>query len=148
MYLTERFTRKRPSEWQHNRRITQTHLFRLNGGVPTMSLESSFWRDLLYMAAWLQKKWGDIHYIDFYTRRNPTNDVGKCLCHLPNILYDAFYITAQQCRYVMYCRGNTGGNCITGGNGGHITKTDGLGYTYASAKRSATLDRGQIPLHI
>ena len=27
------------------------------------------------------EKVGDIHYIDFYTRRNLTNDVGKCLCN-------------------------------------------------------------------
>ena len=59
-----------------------------------MSLESSFWSDLLYMAAWLQKKWGDTHYTDFYTGRNPTNDIGDGLCHLLDIPYDAFYVTA------------------------------------------------------
>ena len=47
-----------------------------------------------YMAAWLRKKWEDTHYTDFYTRRNLTNDIGKYLCHLPDIPYDAFHITA------------------------------------------------------
>ena len=41
---------------QCNGRITETHLLKLNGGVPRTSLGSSFWRDLLYMAARLLKK--------------------------------------------------------------------------------------------
>ena len=33
-------------------------LLKLNGRAPGIVLESSFWRDLLYMAAWLQKSGG------------------------------------------------------------------------------------------
>ena len=56
MYLTERFTGRCTGEQWRNRRIIQTHLLKLNSGVPGMSLGSSFWRDLLYTAAWLPKK--------------------------------------------------------------------------------------------
>ena len=56
MYLMERFTRRYPGKLWHNGRTTQTHLLKLNGGVPRMSLGSSFQRDLLYTAAWLLKK--------------------------------------------------------------------------------------------
>ena len=80
-----------------------------------MSLGSTFQRDLLYMAAWLPKKVRDTCYTGFYTRRNPTDDIGNGLCHLPDIPYDALCITAWQCQYVTYRYGNTGGNHIMEG---------------------------------
>ena len=42
----ERYTGRCPGVQQHNGRITQTHLLKLNGGIPRMGPESSFWRDL------------------------------------------------------------------------------------------------------
>ena len=79
-----------------------------------MSLESSFRRDLLYTAAWFQKKQGDTHYTDFYIWRNSTNDIGDCLHYFPDIPYDVFYIATCQRRYATYCRGNMGRNHVTG----------------------------------
>ena len=91
----ERPTGRCTSRWWHNGRITQTHLLKLNGGVPGMSLGSSFWRDLLYTAARLPKKaWGYVLHGFLYQRKCPVNDMGNGLCHLTDILYDGFYITA------------------------------------------------------
>ena len=83
-----------------------------------------------------------------YWGKCPTNDIGNGLCHLPDILYDMFYITIRQHWYTIYRHGNMGRNCVKVGNGSRVTKTGGLGDTYASAKRSAVLDRGKIPLHM
>ena len=60
-----------PGVQQCNRRITQTHLLKLNDGVPRMGLELSFLGDLLCMAAWFQKSGGATMYTDFYTREEP-----------------------------------------------------------------------------
>ena len=53
MYLMERFTGRHTGKRRCNGRITQTHLLKLNGGVPRMNLGLSFQRDVLYMASWL-----------------------------------------------------------------------------------------------
>ena len=42
------------------------------------------------------------------------NDVGDSLHHLTDILYDAFYVTTLQCRYVTYWHRSMGRNCIMG----------------------------------
>ena len=44
-----------------------------------------------------------------------TNDVGDGLCHLLDILYDAFDITIWPHQYTVQQYGNMGGNHITGG---------------------------------
>ena len=71
MYSMEKPTRRHTGRWQCNARLTPTHLFKLNGGVPRMSLGLSFQRDLLYMAARLPKKVRDctLHRL-LYQRRS------------------------------------------------------------------------------
>ena len=71
MYLMDKPSGKHTGRLQCNERITQTHLLKLNSGVPGTSLGLSFWRDLLYMAARLLKKrcW-DTFYMGFYTEGN------------------------------------------------------------------------------
>ena len=70
IYLMDRPSGRHTRRQQCNRRITQTHLLKLNGGVPRMSLGLSFQRDLLYTAAKLPKKvWGYV-YTGFYTGGN------------------------------------------------------------------------------
>ena len=54
----ERFTSKHTDKHWCNRRITQTHLLKLNGGVPRMSLGSSFWRDL-FVHGWQASEKGE-----------------------------------------------------------------------------------------
>ena len=49
--LNERFTSRCTGKHRCNERTTQTHLLKLNGRVPRMSLGSSFQRDLLHTAA-------------------------------------------------------------------------------------------------
>ena len=62
MNLTDRPSNRHTKRQQHNKRITQTHVLKLNGGMPGTSLGLSFRRDLLYTAAKLPKKaWGYIN---------------------------------------------------------------------------------------
>ena len=81
-------------------------------------IEVEWWGDqneLLYTAAWILKKARDTCYTGFYTRRNPTDDIGNSLHHLLDIPYDTFCITTGQCHYVTYRHGNMGGNCVMEG---------------------------------
>ena len=44
-----------------------------------------------------------MNYTDFYTGGEcPANDMGNGPCHLPDIPYDMFYITAHPCQYETY----------------------------------------------
>ena len=81
-----------------------------------------------------------MNYMGFYTGgEHLTNDIGDSPCQVLDIPYDAFCVTIQQLWYAMHRHGYTGRNHITGENGSSITKTGGLGYKYAGAKRSAVL---------
>ena len=64
-----------------------------------MSLELSFQRDLLYMAVWLWKKWGDICYMDFYTGSNPTNDIDDAYatCRTFLIMLSCHHVAMSVC---------------------------------------------------
>ena len=90
----ERFTGRCTGKHRCNERTTQTHLLKLNGRVPRMSLGSSFQRDLLHTAARLPKKVRGHRLHKFlYQEEHLTNDIGHDPCHLPDIPYDAFCIT-------------------------------------------------------
>ena len=85
----------------------------------------------------MKKAWGYILHRFLYWGKCLINDVGNGPHHLMVILYDAFYVTTCQHQYIMYWHGNVGRNSVTGKNGGHVTKTRGLGNAYAGADRSA-----------
>ena len=67
---------------------------KLNGRLPSIGLELSFQRDLLYTSALLPKKarGHTLHGI-FILGEHPTIDMGDSLHHLPVIPYDVFYFT-------------------------------------------------------
>ena len=106
------------------------HLLRLNGRVPRMNLGSSFWRDLLYMAAWLQKKWRDKCYTDFYTGRNLTNEV-----------------TTSQHWYMTYCCCNIDRNHIMGK--WQLHNQDQQSWLHICwCKKARHTGPGKLPLHM
>ena len=86
---------------QCNERITQTHLLKLNSGVPGTSLGSSFWRDLLYMAS-EKKVLGYILHGFLYRRECTVSDMGNSPHHLTDICYDVFYVTLTSVRHGAY----------------------------------------------
>ena len=126
MYLMEKPTSRHTGRQWHNGRITQTHLLKFNGRVPRTSLGWSFWRDLLYTAVRLPKK--GTNYTGFYTRgKHLANDMDDGPRHLTHTPCDTFFWQKPH----------------HGENGSCVTKTKGLGYMYASAKRSALIYRGK-----
>ena len=119
MYLMERSTGRRTSSQWCNGRITRMHLLKLNGGVPRMSLGSSFLRDLLYMANMLPiKAWGYVLH-------------GCILHHCALTL--VHNVPAWKCRQKP---------CLDE-SGGRVAKTGGLDYVSAGAERSAMIYQGK-----
>ena len=129
---------------RHNARITQTHLLKLNGGVPGMSLGLSFCRGLLVHSCQAYKKDMGVRLHRFlYRGKCLDNDVGDGPCHLTDILYDAFYITVLHNgteHTIIVAQAETASR----GKWQHGAKTSGFNSALASTKRSA-LD---LPSHM
>ena len=149
MYLTKRPTDRCTSRQWNNGRITQTHLLKLNGGVPRTSLALSFWRDLLYMAAKLLKKGMGMHFTLVFILEEMS---GKWHGQWPVPPY-GHSLWCILCHYTLMSVHDIpawkhGWNLHHEENGGCIAKTRDLDYAYAGTKRSAAIYRGNTVTYV
>ena len=145
----EKPTGRHTGRWQCNGRITQTHLLKLNGRVPRMSLWSSFWRDLLYTAASLPKKGKGLCITQIFIPEENIWQIAWAMAHttfwnsLWHILHHRMSTLVHNIPAWKY-----GQESHHGENGSCVTKTKGLGNAYAHAKKVSHTIPGKTPLHL
>ena len=132
------------------RKNNSTHLLKLNSGVPRTSLGSSFWRDLLYMAARLPKKDMGVCFTQGFIPegmpgkwcgRRPTPPYGHSLWHVlrHRTLTSVRNILMWKCGQKP-CPGGKRWRCIA--------KARGLGLRTHRCKKVSLVLPEKTPLHI